>query len=193
MGKLRRRVGKFVRKPLEAISGYGLEVHGSGIVLLQSAAVPKASDKAKLYGYLSDLELAALFDACDVNLVLDVGANRGQFASRLRSDIGYNGDIYSFEPVSSAYALLESASADDPRWRVFKLALGSQAATMKINVTDTSEFSSFLAPNERCDDYFKDESKVGRQETVQTTRLDTFLDNTVSALDSARIPIRAGG
>jgi hypothetical protein len=41
--------------------------------------------------------LKQVLDKGEVNCVLDVGANRGQFASILRK-IGYGGQIISFEP-----------------------------------------------------------------------------------------------
>src|SRR6185436_11072287 len=43
-----------------------------------------------------------LLEFYNINVVLDVGANFGQFAEQLRYDVGYGGKIVSFEPLSSA-------------------------------------------------------------------------------------------
>src|SRR5262245_4945741 len=63
--------------------------------------------------------------AHNVDLVLDIGANTGQWASELRR-AGYRGDIISFEPLSSAHEQLEKNAHNDPRWTVApRVALGS--------------------------------------------------------------------
>lgn len=42
----------------------------------------------------------------NIQAVLDVGANVGSYGKELR-EIGYTGDIFSFEPTSEAYHFLE--------------------------------------------------------------------------------------
>jgi FkbM family methyltransferase len=80
-----------------------------------------------------------------VELVLDVGANVGQYAQSLRRD-GYSGRIVSFEPQPEAAGVLESRSLDDPLWSVEPYALGAEASELPIYRTSDSVSSSLLAP-----------------------------------------------
>lgn len=48
--------------------------------------------------------LREFFAETDVNVVLDVGAYLGLYCRMLRSDVGYEGNIVSFEPVSRSFA-----------------------------------------------------------------------------------------
>ena len=74
--------------------------------------------------------------------MLDVGANTGQFASERRNDLGYGGNILSFEPLSTAYKTLETRARNDPRWQTFHHALGDKDETREINVAANSESSA---------------------------------------------------
>jgi FkbM family methyltransferase len=78
-----------------------------------------------------------------VDLVLDVGANAGQYGGRLRR-LGYEGRIVSFEPTRDAYRQLAAASADDAAWTALPLALGDTAETRTIHVSGNSFSSSFM-------------------------------------------------
>lgn len=78
-------------------------------------------------------------------LVIDVGANNGDWARTLRTD-GYEGHIESFEPTIIFEALRQKALGDD-LWSVHNLALSDFSGEANINVAD-NEFlsSSLLAP-----------------------------------------------
>ncbi len=80
----------------------------------------------------------------NIDLVLDVGANIGQYAKSLR-EIGYAGKIVSFEPLSSAYSQLIAASKKDPLWEVApRTAIGNRDGKIKINIAKNSFSSSAL-------------------------------------------------
>src|SRR5687767_74231 len=81
-----------------------------------------------------------------VTVVLDVGANVGQFGSEIRED-GYEGRIVSFEPLPSAFESL-LVRADD-RWQCFEIAVGAEEGNAVLNVADDTWSSSLLRPNPR--------------------------------------------
>jgi len=79
-----------------------------------------------------------------IELVLDVGANVGQFASELL-DHGYGGRIVSVEPLPDAHAALVAATARHPRWQAHeRVALGADERTVTIQVAGNSVSSSVL-------------------------------------------------
>lgn len=78
-----------------------------------------------------------------IDLVLDVGANTGDFAAQLR-ELGYIGRIVSFEPLTSAFQVLQRRAARDGKWTALNHALGDDATTTEINVAGNSSSSSLL-------------------------------------------------
>jgi FkbM family methyltransferase len=116
------------------------------------------------------LRRAQLLRERDIDVVLDVGANDGSFARSLRG-AGYSGRIHSFEPLSTAFAALASASGGDPGWQSHRVALGSSEGEATLNVADNSSSSSLLAmaPQHLAS---APESRFVRSETVPTATLD---------------------
>jgi FkbM family methyltransferase len=79
-----------------------------------------------------------------IDLVIDVGANTGQFASEIRR-CGYAGRIVSFEPLSQAHGELLQSSAGDHMWDAYpRCALGDHNGDVEINIAGNSESSSIL-------------------------------------------------
>lgn len=88
-------------------------------------------------------QVAAL-NRFSIDLVLDVGANIGQFGEELRVG-GYQGKIISYEPLPDAHAGLLKASAGDTDWHAFEpMAIGAQNGEIEINVAQNSASSSIL-------------------------------------------------
>lgn len=78
--------------------------------------------------------LARLLQVLDIGVVLDVGANKGQYAAGLRNRYQFAGEIHSFEPLSAAFAELATRSAKDARWHAHHMALGSQAGNSAVHI-----------------------------------------------------------
>jgi len=79
-----------------------------------------------------------------IELVLDIGANIGQFALEL-IESGYAGRVVSVEPLPDAHARLQAAAAGHPRWSVFEpVAIGAAPGTVTMQVAGNSVSSSVL-------------------------------------------------
>ncbi len=110
-----------------------------------------------------------------IDLVLDVGANRGQTARSLRAQ-GYSGPIVSFEPQSAAHAHLVELAAGDDNWVVApRVALGARAGQATIHLAGNSVSSSLL-PMADVHLHAAPESAYVGSETVDVARLDDFTD-----------------
>ena len=91
-----------------------------------------------------DARMARLLAHHGIDMVLDVGANTGGYGLSLR-EIGFQGDILSFEPLEQAYAELTTAASSDARWHVApRMAVGSENGEIEINVAGNSVSSSIL-------------------------------------------------
>ena len=88
--------------------------------------------------------LGTLLGEAGVNLVFDIGANRGQYAERLR-DIGYANTIVSFEPQKEAFGILSNKANLDAAWHVVNVALGAAEGVADLNITENSFSSSILS------------------------------------------------
>lgn len=133
--------------------------------------------------HLGAEHVASLLTHYRVNCVLDVGANIGQYATRLRR-YGYTGRIASFEPVPATAEKLREAAADDPEWHVYPYALGREDRTDTINVVYGS-MSSLLDPSDFGTSRYK-RFRRSREERITVRRLDGLLEEVFTGLDDPR-------
>jgi FkbM family methyltransferase len=118
-----------------------------------------------------DAQLARILAHLGIDLVLDVGANEGQYAKMLRA-IGHCGRIVSFEPLSSAHAKLVEASRGDGGWTVApRVALGEAEGEVLIHIAGNSFSSSILKMLPRHEEEAPGSAFVDR-EVVPLERLD---------------------
>lgn len=116
----------------------------------------------------------AILEHHGIDLVIDVGANTGQYASMLRAS-GYHGRILSVEPILAAHARLVEASRQDGRWSVAEpMAIGDFDGETTIHVSDNLYSSSLLAVDESSES-FSEGIRTVRDEQVQVRRLETVL------------------
>ena len=118
-----------------------------------------------------DKHLADVLERLGVEIVIDVGANYGQYRALLRQ-IGFTGRIVSFEPVARPFQHCAALAADDPGWSVHRLAIGRRAQRRRIKVGSSEDFSSFLGLSRYGRDTF-DELSLDRTERVHVRTLDS--------------------
>jgi FkbM family methyltransferase len=80
-----------------------------------------------------------------VDVVIDVGANSGQYATGLRQ-AEFDGRIISFEPLSEPFARLARSSSADPLWDCRQCALGDVDGTIAMNIAGNAGASSSILP-----------------------------------------------
>ena len=133
--------------------------------------------------------IQALLRRLDINLVIDVGANIGQFALGLRT-LGYTGRIISFEPQSALCASLHTAAHGDEKWEVQACALGEAPSELKLNVFRDTTLSSLHAANAAGRERFPDYFQLDHTETVAVRPLDDLIATLRLDATDARIHIK---
>lgn len=115
--------------------------------------------------------LKSIFNRYEIDCVMDVGGNKGQYHDFLRDEVGFEGLIITFEPVAQYVQLLRERAKSDLNWRIFAHALGAIETTMEINVTSSPGLNSFLEPSTTHVEGFWDQVSI-KKETVQIKPLD---------------------
>jgi FkbM family methyltransferase len=119
--------------------------------------------------------LARLLRLLDINCVLDVGANTGQYRDFLRHDVCYAGTIVSFEPIPGLVQAMQARAKGDHDWIIEGYALGRVPGKAEFNVMSSTVFSSFLQPDNRMTDVFKDLNVVQDRITAEVRTLNEVL------------------
>ena len=119
-----------------------------------------------------DEHLRLLLESQNIDHVIDVGANIGQYGQSLRK-LGYKGKILSFEPVNHCFRALEQVSEGDKNWTIYPFALGSEKGSNTINVYANDSFSSIREFNDYSRGRFSQRgTSVTQTQEITIERLD---------------------
>lgn len=128
----------------------------------------------------------------NINVVLDVGANSGQYGNDLRS-AAYTGRIISLEPLSAPFAELERNAAKDPAWDCRRCALGDSDGSVTINVAGNAGASSSVLPMLKShQEAFPPANYIGTEE-VSMHRLDSVAHEVLGSADQFFLKIDVQG
>jgi FkbM family methyltransferase len=97
--------------------------------------------------------LAGFLRSRDINVIIDVGANRGQFADNVFKQ-GFRGRIISFEPILELANDLEQGARRRSNWEIRPFALGESGGEALLNVSASDDFSSFKEHARESEDIF---------------------------------------
>jgi FkbM family methyltransferase len=159
--------------------------------------------KKLLWGFGIDIKRATPFsnasyqllkglERFEIDLVLDIGANIGQFSYELRS-IGFKGRIVSFEPLEKEHEKLAKLASRDFLWEVYPItAIGNIDGSVDINVSANSVSSSILPMLETHLVAEKSSKYIGKI-AVPISRLDSIANIYTSSSKSFFIKIDTQG
>jgi len=126
-------------------------------------------------------KLVDLVRRLNVNVFVDVGANRGNYARQLRA-AGYRGLLISFEPNPDDSKSVQRLAHGDGEWLVQNCALGDTEEQMTFHINSfngQTDMSSLLA--------LKNNPQNSKTISVQVSRLDNILPGMITSIRSPRI------
>ena len=136
------------------------------------ATLPPLKWIARHYTTIGERTQVDLLKKYQIELLLDVGANYGQYAKGLLK-AGFRGIIESFEPLDQPFQHLEEVNRHYTNWNSRKLALGNSTSVTEINVAGNSASSSLLEMNESHLRAAPESAYIGRQK-IQIEKLDNI-------------------
>jgi len=113
----------------------------------------------------------------NVSKIIDIGANKGQFAESIFKRNKHL-RVVSFEPLPEAYKILAQKVAQNNHWESYNCAIGSDSSESTIYVSENSHSSSLLKINQNHLTAEKS-AKVVKEETVSVKLLSDVIKSDV--------------
>ncbi len=126
-----------------------------------------------------------------IDTVLDVGANTGQYGTELRN-LGFQGQIISFEPLDDAFAALKSRTDKDKHWHAHHYALGECEKNSEINISGNLQSSSLLPMQPAHEAAAAASAYVGTQK-ISVKSLDDVLATVCTAAENIYVKMDVQG
>ena len=111
----------------------------------------------------------------EINVILDIGANIGQYGGEMRN-LGFQGEIISFEPMKKAFQELEKNAANDNNWKVYNWSIGEKDGQTTINVAKNSVSSSLLENLPQLTESAPQAAFL-KKETIEIRKLDSIFND----------------
>lgn len=127
----------------------------------------------------------------NIDLIIDVGANAGQYGELTRM-LGYKNNLVSFEPLKNVFTNLNAVANKDDRWTAFNYALGEKNYTTEINVSKNTFSSSILNINDKHIEAAP-EAVFVQKETIEVKTLDSIYPSIANGYKNVFLKIDVQG
>ena len=131
--------------------------------------------RALFKGTAAAIEHESVLRGLGCTLVVDIGANKGQFALAARRNCP-QARIVAFEPLARPAATFRAVFSGDTAVTLHQAAIGPQQSREKIHVSKRDDSSSLLAATALQEEIFPGTSESGL-ETVEVAPLRAFLSD----------------
>lgn len=116
-----------------------------------------------------------LIENYNIDVILDIGANIGQYGGEMRN-LGFKGELLSFEPMKKAFSILEKNASKDKNWKVFNYSIGERNGETTINIAKNSVSSSLLENLPQLTESAPEAAFV-EKETIEIKKLDSIFES----------------
>lgn len=128
--------------------------------------------RALARGVAPSIEHREVLRGLDCDLIMDVGANRGQF-TLMAGLVHPRVRVHAYEPLPSEAAVFRAVHGDRPGVSLHVLALGDEPGEAELHVSGRADSSSLLPIGELQARLFPSTAEVGRQR-VSVVTLDSL-------------------
>tara|TARA_R110002049_G_scaffold225009_3_gene396852 strand:- start:511 stop:1284 length:774 start_codon:yes stop_codon:yes gene_type:complete len=132
----------------------------------------KLALKGRVHQYQEVKSLRKFLRDFEVDCVIDVGANHGQYATMLRRDVGFRGLILSFEPGPDMFQSLSKKTSGEKNWHAYHLAFSDESGTVPFNIMEGDQLSSINKTVDDLPEQFRTIGKIVETVDVQAVRLE---------------------
>lgn len=143
---------------------------------LRRLATSPAYLRGLRYGIAAAIEHVPLLKQLDCQTVIDIGANVGQFTLATRSAIPA-ARVIAFEPLEEPARVFRRAFAHDPQVELHQVAIGPEAATVTMHVSNRIDSSSILPMTAAQTQIFPGTQRAS-YESVRIVRLSSLVNPT---------------
>lgn len=111
-----------------------------------------------------------------IETVIDGGANEGQWAQEVLNPRFSDYGVISFEPIEEVFQKLKRRASNNPNWKAYNCALGSENGKGFLNISSNGGQSSSLMDFDFHSKAYPAVSMVRREE-ISVRRLDELVGN----------------